>query len=97
MKKISFKRIAIGLFFCGSLVFLLFCLVKWAINPAFPALWLSDEEKCAEETSNQPYISEGYYNLYFENCLMRYSGEYENIIDESSTIVPPEIYVEGVG
>lgn len=97
MKKISFKRIVIGMLIGGGLIFLLFCLVKWAINPAFPALWLSDEERCAEEVSSQPYISEEYYNLYFENCLMRYSGEYENIINKSSTIVPPEIYVEEVG
>jgi len=93
MKKISLKRIAIGTLVGSGLIFsLVLGLVKWVTNPAFPALWLSDEEKCAEETSKQPYISKEYYTKYFKDCLMRDGEKKENPI-----IVPPEKSIDEVG
>ncbi len=94
MKKISPKRVAIGTIIGSSfIVGLVFGLDWWFTNPAFPGLWLSKEErikqKCTEETTNQPYVSQDYYAEYFRDCLMR---------DGEKTIVaPPDTPIEGVG
>ena len=95
MKKISPKRVAIGtLVGSGLILGLIFGLIEWFNNPAFPYLRLSDERNveklCVEEISNQPYVNKEYYTKYFEDCLLR-GGE------KNPIVVPSETLVDGVG
>ena len=91
MKKISSKRIIIGVLIGGGIFFpSIFGLWNWLMSPDFPYLWISDERWCAQETIEQPYISQEHYQYFFENCLIRRSkGSDENIyipIDEPVVI-----------
>lgn len=72
MKKINPTKVLIGTIFGG---FILASLVGYVTNPAFPGLWLSDEDICVQEMTNQSFITKEYYPVFFENCLRDKRGE----------------------
>ena len=77
MKKISPKRIIIGVVVGGGLVFGLW---TWLMSDAFPALWITDEDECLEETFKQPFVSQDYYLAYFRDCMIEKGVEYDDTI-----------------
>jgi hypothetical protein len=74
MKKVSPRRVVIGTPIGAGLIFAMIEFLNWFTSPDFP-LWSSNGERCAEETFEQPYISQEYYYEFFEYCLMQSRAE----------------------